>query len=82
MKEVPSAEDFQFLSRMLGKPPAEFIRKGEADFKENNMAAILDDDDKMFKAMNQFPKIMERPIVVKGDKAVLGRPPEDVLELI
>jgi len=36
----------------------------------------------MFKAMNQFPKIMERPIVVKGNKAVIGRPPENVLGLL
>jgi arsenate reductase len=36
----------------------------------------------MFKAMNQYPKIMERPIVVKGDQAVLGRPPENILNLL
>lgn len=62
--------------------PAEFIRKGEADFKANNIANLLDDDDAMVKAMVAYPKIMERPIVVKGQKAVLGRPPENVLELL
>jgi len=58
------------------------LRKGEADFKENGITDILDNDEKMFKAMNQFPKIMERPIVVKGAKAAIGRPPENVLGIL
>ena len=82
LKDVPSESDFRGLSEKLRKEPAEFVRKGEADFKENGIADILDNDEIMFKAMNQFPKIMERPIVVKGNKAVIGRPPENVLELI
>ena len=82
LKEIPTKEGFQSLAQKLGKRPSEFVRKGEADFKENGIADILDNDEKMFKAMNQFPKIMERPIVVKGNKAVIGRPPENVLELI
>ena len=82
LKAVPSETDFQSLAQKLGKRPSEFVRKGEADFKENGIADILDNDEKIFKAMNQFPKIMERPIVVKGNKAAIGRPPEKVLELI
>ena len=82
LKNVPSKSDFRGFSEKLRKRPAEFVRKGEADFKANDIADILDDDEKMFNAMNQFPKIMERPIVVKGNKAAIGRPPENVLELI
>ena len=82
LKEIPTKEGVQSLAQKLGKRPSEFVRKGEADFKENGIADILDNDEKMFKAMNQFPKIMERPIVVKGNKAVIGRPPENVLDLI
>ena len=82
LKEIPTKEGFQSLAQKLGKRPSEFVRKGEADFKENGIADILDNDEKMFKAMNQFPKIMERPIVVKGNKAAIGRPPENVLDLI
>ena len=82
LKEIPTKEGVQSLAQKLGKRPSEFVRKGEADFKENGIADILDNDEKMFKAMNQFPKIMERPIVVKGNKAVIGRPPENVLELL
>lgn len=82
LKEIPTKEGVQSLAQKLGKRPSEFVRKGEADFKENGIADILDNDEKMFKAMNQFPKIMERPIVVKGNKAAIGRPPENVLDLI
>jgi|TARA_Y100000310_G_scaffold95877_1_gene93639 arsenate reductase len=82
LKEIPTKEDFQRLAKMLGKKPAEFIRKGELLFKENNVKEIMNDDSAMFEAMNRFPKIMERPIVVKGNKAVLGRPPESVLGLL
>ena len=82
LKEIPTKEGFQSLAQKLGKRPSEFVRKGEADFKENGIADILDNDEKMFKVMTQFPKIMERPIVVKGNKAAIGRPPENVLDLI
>ncbi len=82
MKNVPSKSDFRGLSERLRKGPAEFVRKGEADFKANGIADILDNDEKMFKVMTQFPKIMERPIVVKGNKDAIGRPPENVLDLI
>ncbi len=82
LKNILSESDFRGLSEKLRKGPAEFVRKGEADFKENGITNILDNDEKMFKAMNQFPKIMERPIVVKGNKAAIGRPPENVLDLI
>ena len=70
------------LSKKLGKAPGEFVRKNEADFKNNNLAKQLDDDQKMAEAIAKFPKIMERPIAVKGDKAVIGRPPENVLSLL
>jgi len=82
LKSVPTELDFQSLAQKLGKRPSEFVRKGEADFKENGITDILDNDEKMFKAMNQFPKIMERPIVVKGAKAAIGRPPENVLGIL
>lgn len=82
LKAVLLGSDFQSLAKKLSKRPSEFVRKGEADFKENGIADILDNDEKMFKAMNQFPKIMERPIVVKGAKAAIGRPPENVLGLL
>jgi len=82
LKNTPTADDLKDLSGKLRKGPSEFVRKGEADFKENNVKEVIDDDDALFAAMEQFPKIIERPIVVKGEKAVMGRPPENVLELL
>ena len=70
------------LSKKLGKAPGEFVRKNEADFKNNNLPTKLNDDQIMAEAIAKFPKIMERPIVVKGDRAVIGRPPEHVLSLL
>ena len=70
------------LSKKLGKSPGEFVRKNETDFKNNNLEKQLNDDGKIAEAMAKFPKIMERPIAVKGDRAVIGRQLENVLSLL
>ena len=62
--------------------PSGFVRKNESSYKENNFGEILNDNEAIAAAMEKFPKIMERPIAVKGAKAVIGRPPENVLTLI
>ena len=82
LKTPLTSSEIISLSKKLGKAPGEFVRKNEADFKNNNLAKQLDDDQKMAEAIAKFPKIMERPIAVKGDKAVIGRPPENVLSLL
>ena len=58
-----------------------FIRKGEVEFKENYKGKTLSEPE-WIDAMVKFPKLIERPIVVKGNKAVIGRPPENVLTLL
>ena len=70
------------LSKKLGLAPGEFVRKNEKDFKENNLDTIIHDHNKMAVSISKFPKIMERPILVKGEKAVIGRPPENILKLV
>ena len=70
------------LSKKLGLNPGEFVRKNEKDFKENNLHAIIHDHNRMAVSISKFPKIMERPILVKGEKAVIGRPPENILKLV
>ena len=67
---------------MLKMRPKEFIRKAEKDFKENNLVAVIDNDELLIEKMIEFPKIIERPIVIIGDKAVIGRPPENILEIL
>ena len=70
------------IADMLGLRPKEFIRKNENDFKENNFGGVIDNDEKIINAMISYPKIIERPIVTAGGLAVIGRPPENVLEVL
>ena len=74
--------DLKNISRLLNKRPKDFVRKNEADFKENNIKDIIENDIELINKMVDFPKIIERPIVLFGDKAVIGRPPESVLVLL
>ena len=60
----------------------DLLRSGEDYYKENNLADMSLTDDQLLNAMLACPKLIERPIVVKGNKAILGRPPEKVLELL
>ena len=82
LKTPLNKDEILSLSKKLGLPPSGFIRKNEAEFKKNNFGEILNDDEALAEAMEKFPKIMERPIAVQGEKAVIGRPPENVLTLL
>lgn len=68
----------KFLSALKLKP-SQILRTKEDEFK--SLKLNLDDDQAVIKAIIKHPKILERPIVMKGKKAVIGRPPENVLEL-
>jgi arsenate reductase len=81
LNEIPTEDELKSLIEMLGIPAEKLLRKGEAAFKENYKGKTLSDDE-WITAMVKYPKLIERPIVVKGKKAVLGRPPENVLELL
>ena len=82
---LETAIDESVLVDILGKmslSPRDLLRKGEQEFKDNNLKNSNYSDQEIKKFMIQHPKLIERPIVLKGDKAILGRPPENVLELI
>ena len=81
LSAIPSHDELQSLLTKLGISPLQLIRKGEAIWKENFKGKELSDDE-LIKAMIAHPKLIERPIVVQGQKAVLGRRPENVLELL
>ena len=66
---------------LLGIAPFDLIRRGEQAFRDANLSKD-DPDDKLIAAMAQFPKLIERPIVITGGKAALGRPPENVLDIL
>lgn len=82
LKNPLSADQLKSLAENMGIRPKNFIRKGEKDFKEMGLKEKLEDDASLFKAMADCPKLMERPIAAINNKAVLGRPPENVLTLI
>lgn len=81
LKDVPSEAELKELVAMLGIKPYDLLRRGEADFKDNFKGKELSDDE-WIAAMVKYPKLIERPIVVKQKKAVLGRPPENVKTLL
>jgi arsenate reductase len=81
LKVSPDFDTLKGLSEKLGMAPQELIRKGESIFKERYKGVSLTDDE-WIQAMVEYPILIERPIVVKDNKAVLGRPPENVNELL
>jgi arsenate reductase len=82
LKTPPDAATLKQLLKRLGLRPRELLRSKEAAYRE----AGLDDpglsDDAVIQAMLDHPILIERPIVVAGNKAVLGRPPENVLAIL
>jgi arsenate reductase len=80
LNDTPSKEELELVINMLGIRPYDLLRRGESDFKENFKGKDLSDS-QWIDAMIKYPKLIERPIVVKDKKAVIGRPPENVKEL-
>jgi arsenate reductase len=82
LKTPPDMATLEHLLDMLDLEPRELMRKKEKEYKENNLANPDLSREALIAAMVAHPKLIERPIVVKGDKAALGRPPEAVLDLL
>ncbi len=80
----PDAATIVRLAGMLGIPVQSLLRRNEAEFREADDLPPLDDDEALAAWLTDHPKVLERPIVVDADRqqAVIGRPPETVLELI
>lgn len=83
LKTPPSRDELVAILTALNMNPRDLMRKGEAEYKENNLADKDLTNDQLIDAMIKYPKLIERPIVVTSDnKYALGRPPESVLEII
>lgn len=82
LDEPPTAAELAQLVKKLGITPRELLRKGEDEYKTLGLSNTALTDAQLLDAMAAHPKLIERPIVVKGKAAVLGRPPENVLELL
>ncbi len=81
LENPPSNKELTNLIKLLGIKPVELVRKGEAIFKEQYKGKELTDN-QWIEAMIKYPKLIERPIVVQGNKAVIGRPPSNALDLL
>ena len=77
----PSKEALRLVLKKLGLKPLELVRKGEEMFKQRYAGRTLSDEE-WLEAMVAHPVLIERPIVVRGDKAVLARPPEKALTIL
>ena len=80
LEDVPSEIELEKILAKLNLNPQDIIRKGEKIYKENFKNLNLNDHE-WIKIMVENPKLIERPIVVKGNKAIIGRPPENVKDL-
>lgn len=81
LKTPPTVKELTDLLTMLDIPAEKLVRKGEPVFKEKFKGKNLSDKE-WVKAMVEYPKLIERPILVNNGKAVIGRPPENILEII
>jgi len=82
LETPPNAKTLKVLLSKLGISARELLRKGEDAYKELNLADEKLSEAALIKAMEENPKLIERPIAINGDKAVIGRPPENVLQII
>ncbi len=74
--------ELRSIAKKLNLPPSAWVRKTEKQFKDNKIHNIIHDDDKLYEAMCKYPKIIERPIIIRREKAIIGRPPENIYQLI
>ncbi|MFJ2995264.1 arsenate reductase (glutaredoxin) [Pandoraea sp. NPDC087047] len=76
LKTPPTLAELKRLHKLLGVPVREMIRSNETEFAELGLADTALTDDALLAAVAKHPKLLQRPIVVNGDKAVIARPPE------
>ncbi|AUA34134.1 arsenate reductase (glutaredoxin) [Pseudomonas sp. SGAir0191] len=82
LETPPDVDTLKVLLDKLGIPPRQLLRTGEDDYAQLNLADPTLSDAQLIDAMATHPKLIERPILVAGDKAVIGRPPENILEIL
>lgn len=82
LKTPPSKSELAGLVKLLGIEPRALLRTKEPEYKQAGLANPGLSDSAVLQAMVKYPKLIERPIVVAGSKAALGRPPENVLKIL
>lgn len=81
LEDSPSKSELAEIIQLLGIQPVELVRKNEAILKSDFKGKNLNNDD-IIDAMVKYPKLIERPIVINGNKAIIGRPPSLILDII
>jgi len=82
LKDTPSDAELKSVLEKLGIGARDLLRKKEAEYKEAGLDDESLSDDQIIAAMIEHPKLIERPIVINGKEARIGRPPERVLEIL
>jgi arsenate reductase len=82
LETAPSPETIALLLKKLGIGARQLLRRGEQEYKDQSLADTSLSEQQLIAAMAKYPKLIERPIVVNGERAVIGRPPEAVVEII
>jgi arsenate reductase len=82
LKTPPTREALETMILKLAIEPRALLRKSEASYKDLNLSNALLSDAALIDAMVQHPELIERPIVINGERAALGRPPENVLDIL
>ncbi|EKM97024.1 MAG: arsenate reductase (glutaredoxin) [Pseudomonadaceae bacterium] len=82
LETPPSAAELQALLAKLGLSARQLLRSGEEEYQSLGLADPNLSDTQLIEAMVAHPRLIERPILIAGDKAVVGRPPERVLEIL
>ena len=81
VNKLSKAEVKNLLSK-LGLSVRDILRTEEDEYKKNNLKKENLSDDELIEFLIKFPKLLQRPIVIKDNKAVIGRPPENILNLV
>ncbi|RYZ85904.1 MAG: arsenate reductase [Proteobacteria bacterium] len=78
---TPTLEELKTLQKLLNLPARAMLREGELVFKNRFSHIDLNDDEAVLKAITEEPRLLERPILIRGEKAVIGRPTENIEKL-
>ena len=81
LKHPLSIDELKKILKILDLKAIDIIRKTEADYKDNGIEEIKDEE-KILEAILKYPKILQRPIILNGEKGVIGRPPENILSIL
>ena len=82
LKNPPSKSEIKNIISILNIKAKDIIRTTEADFRDNHISKIMDNESKLLDAIVRLPKILQRPIVIFGNKGVIGRPPENIYKIL